>query len=107
MRSCTGEVVGAQHVHAGTIGDDLDVNILILGAVMLDHIGRVVQGHVHDLRIVLVDLDGDAVRLAVGGKGRCGKRNGRQHGGGTAAKHEVSCEDVRTLVIPGSRGARP
>src|ERR1700684_1414004 len=51
--------VGAQHVQAGTIGDDVDVNVLVPGAIIFDHVGGVVQHHVHDLRIVLVDLDGD------------------------------------------------
>jgi hypothetical protein len=35
---------------------------------MLDDVGGVVQHQVHHLRIVLVDLDRDAMRLGVGGE---------------------------------------
>jgi hypothetical protein len=50
------------------VGDDLDVDVLVFAAVIFDHVGGIVQHQVHHLRIVLVDLDRDAVRLAVGGK---------------------------------------
>ena len=68
MRSGHRRAIGAQHVHAGTVGDDLDVYVLALAAIMFDHVGGVVQHHVHHGGIVLVDLDGDAMGLAVGGK---------------------------------------
>ncbi len=60
--------VGPQHMQAGTIGDDIDADLFVPGAVIFDHVGGVVQHHVHDLRIVLVDLDRNMMRFAVGGR---------------------------------------
>lgn len=57
-------------MQAGAIGDDIDFQVLVHDPIMFDHIGSVVQRKVHDLRIVLVDLDGNAMRLAVG-SGTC------------------------------------
>ena len=66
-------------MQAGAIGDDIDFHVLVHDAIMFDHIGSVVQRKVHDLRIVLVDLDGNAMRLAVG-SGTCRNERHRYEG---------------------------
>jgi hypothetical protein len=53
----------------GAIGHDVDFDFLVLAAVIFQHVGGVVEREIHHLRIVLVDLDGDAMRLGVGGEG--------------------------------------
>ena len=68
MRSRTGGGVGPQHVQARTVGDDIDINVFVLGLIIFDHVAGVVQRQVHDLGIVLVDLDGDAMQFAFGGE---------------------------------------
>jgi hypothetical protein len=60
---------------AGTIGDDIDVDVFVPGTIIFDHVGGVVQCLVHDHRIVLVDLDGDAMQLAFGRRTRLGERH--------------------------------
>src|ERR1700730_8335932 len=67
-------------MEAGTIGDDIDLHVLVPGAIIFDHMAGVVQREVHDLRIVLVDLDGDAMRFALG-EG-CGSERYRHQGHG-------------------------
>ena len=58
--------VGAQHVQAGAIGDDVDLDVLVLAAIIFDHVGGVVEREVHHLWIVLIDLDRDAMRFGIG-----------------------------------------
>src|SRR5262249_19320440 len=82
--------IGAQHVQARTVGDDLDIHVLALATIMFDHIGGIVEHQVHHLRIVLVDLDRDAMGLAVGGKRGCSKRDRQCCGGCEATKHDGS-----------------
>jgi hypothetical protein len=85
-------------VQAGTIGHDIDVDVLVLGPVMFDDVGGVVQHQIHHLRIVLVDLDRDAMRLGVGGNGACGESD-REQGGGYIAKHQELSEVERTSIL--------
>jgi hypothetical protein len=42
----------------------------------------------YQLRIILVDLDGDAVRLGIGGERACGKRNREKGSGRKTAEHD-------------------
>src|SRR3979411_461222 len=75
--------VGPQHMQAGTVGDDVDVHVFVLAAIIFDNVGGVVQYQVHDLRIVLVDLESDVRRLAVAGKAGGSKRRRHQGNGRT------------------------
>src|ERR1700682_705496 len=65
---------------------------------MFDDVGGVVQHQIHHLRIVLVDLDRDAMRLGVGGNGACGESD-REQGGGYIAKHQELSEVERTSIL--------
>jgi hypothetical protein len=67
--------VGAQHVQSRAVGDDVDVDVLVLRAVILDHVGGVVQRQIHQFWIVLIDLNDDAMRLAFARIGSRGKGN--------------------------------
>ena len=41
--------VGTQHVQAGTVGHDIDLHVLVLLAVIFDHVGGVVEREIHHL----------------------------------------------------------
>jgi len=53
-------------LQTGAVGDDVDFDVFVLVAIIFDHVGGVTQHQVHELRIVLVNLNGNAMRLAVG-----------------------------------------
>jgi len=44
-------------MQAGPVGDDIDVDLLALGAIIFDDIGGVVERQIHHGGIVLIDLD--------------------------------------------------
>src|SRR5262249_54277808 len=44
---------------------DLDIHVLALAAVIFDHVLGVVKREIHDCRIVLIDLNGNPMRLVV------------------------------------------
>src|SRR5436305_5442189 len=62
----------------GAPGDDVDLHFLVPGPIMFDHVGGVVERKIHHLRIVLVDLNRDAMRLLVGGEADGGERAEQQ-----------------------------
>jgi hypothetical protein len=61
MRSAHRRGVGAQHDQPGAVVHDVDVGPLAAAAVVFGDIGGVVECRVHHHRIVLIDLDQQAV----------------------------------------------
>jgi len=53
----------AQHMQAGAIGNDIDVHILAFCAIIFEDVSGVIQREVHDRGIILIDLNGNAVRF--------------------------------------------
>jgi hypothetical protein len=49
--------IGKQHMQAGAIGDDIQIYVITLGAVIFDHVRGVIQHEVHDRWIILIDLN--------------------------------------------------
>src|SRR5262249_48010766 len=79
--------IGTKHMEPGTIGDDVDVHVLVLGPVIFDHVRGIVQRQVHHLRVILVDMDRKAMFCLAAkrrrGEGDCEKGSSRK-----AGKHE-------------------
>jgi hypothetical protein len=76
-------------VKARAIGDDFDLHVLLLAVIIFDHVGGVVQRLVHDLRIILVDMDGDAMQFAFGegGRSECHRHQGQDRTATKKAAH--------------------
>jgi hypothetical protein len=64
-------------MQVGAIGDDLDLHLLALAAVELRHVDGIVERQVHLAWVILVNMNGDAMKFL----GVCGERLARKNQG--------------------------
>ena len=84
--------VAAHHVEAGTVGDELDLDLFAFVLVEFGHVLGVVERHVHDRRIILRHLNDDPVHL-VRGRMRLVRRLGLGVAGGRQRKRKTGQRD--------------
>ena len=76
-----GRSVFSQHVEARPVGYDFDLHILALAVVIFGKVRDIIENKIHKCGIVLIDLDGNPVRLGIfRGVGACRKDGtGNEH----------------------------
>jgi hypothetical protein len=68
-------------MQTGAIGHDFDFDVLLFLAEVLDDILGVVEHKVHDVGVILIDVDGQPMRFVGGGRdGRYGEQHGDNGG---------------------------